>query len=145
MTTENFWCDPRQWKEFYSSRKRSDRHWALPIPYFMLTGGSFHGLKRPERGTDHLTPSSTKVSNALNYTHTHPIMLHGVDGETSPYLSKLTVLLVFVSVTNGYNCRRFNRWLRSYFVTVNFELERCTVVCIQSLPQHMCGKTAFCV
>jgi hypothetical protein len=35
-------------------------------------------VKRPERESDHSTPSSAEVKNAWSYTSTPPIRLHGV-------------------------------------------------------------------
>jgi hypothetical protein len=40
--------------------------------YPMGTGGSFLGVKRPGRETDHLSPTSAEVKNMLVYTSTSP-------------------------------------------------------------------------
>jgi hypothetical protein len=43
---------------------------AHQAPYSMGTGGSFPGVKRPERETNHSPPSSAEVKNQRNYTST---------------------------------------------------------------------------
>jgi hypothetical protein len=35
--------------------------------------GSFSGVKRPGRGTDHPSPSTTEVKKEYSYTSTHPL------------------------------------------------------------------------
>jgi hypothetical protein len=44
----------------------------------MGTRGSFPGVKRPGRETDHSSPSSAEVKNAWGYTSTTPVRLDGV-------------------------------------------------------------------
>jgi hypothetical protein len=46
--------------------------------YPMGNDGSFPGVNRPGRESDHSPPSSAKVKNAWSYTSTLPIYLHGV-------------------------------------------------------------------
>jgi hypothetical protein len=48
----------------------------LPIQW--LPGAVSVGVKRPVRDADHSPPSSAEVKNALSYTSTPPIRLHGM-------------------------------------------------------------------
>jgi len=58
-------------------------------------GGSFPGLKRPERKVDHSPPSSTEGKNDWSYTSSPTIRLHGVEGDKFTY----TFLWFFTAVT----------------------------------------------
>jgi hypothetical protein len=51
---------------------------APPASYPVGTWGSFPGVKRPGRETDHSPPSNAEVKNAWSYTFAAPILLHGV-------------------------------------------------------------------
>jgi hypothetical protein len=47
-------------------------------PIQWVPGGSFPGIKRPGRETDHTPPSSTEVQNAWSSTSTPSIRCHGM-------------------------------------------------------------------
>jgi hypothetical protein len=51
---------------------------ALPASYRMGTRGSFPGENRTGREAEHSPSSSAEVKNALRYSSTPPICLHGV-------------------------------------------------------------------
>jgi hypothetical protein len=48
----------------------------LPIQW--VPGALSLGVKRPRREADHSLPSSAEVNNALSFTSTPPVRLHGV-------------------------------------------------------------------
>jgi hypothetical protein len=49
-----------------------------PFSYTIGTRGSFPGVKRPGRETDHLPPYSAEVKNVWSYTSTPLIRLNGL-------------------------------------------------------------------
>jgi len=51
---------------------------AHPASYPVDTGGTFSGVKRPGRESDHSLPFSAEVKNARSYTSSPHIRLHGM-------------------------------------------------------------------
>jgi hypothetical protein len=58
-------------------RTRPDRPWGPPSPYTTGTW-SFPGVKRPRRGVDHPTLSSTKVKQRVDIYLHPPLGLRGL-------------------------------------------------------------------
>jgi hypothetical protein len=62
---------------------RPDRHWDPQSLLYSRYRRPFPGIKRPGRGGDHPSTSSTDVQNGYFYTCTPPLYLHGMlQGET---------------------------------------------------------------
>jgi hypothetical protein len=68
----------RGW-EFFPSPPHPDRLWGPPSLLFNGYWGLFcWGVKLPGHETDNSPPPSAEVKNALSYTSTLPIHLHGM-------------------------------------------------------------------
>jgi hypothetical protein len=64
---------------FFSSPKRSHRHWGPPNLLFNGYHYCFPGVKRLEREVGHSHPSSAQVKNEWSYISASPLYLHSVD------------------------------------------------------------------
>ena len=54
----------------------SDRLWSPSSLLLSMHGGTFPGIKRPGRDSDHSPPFSTEVKQQLSYTSTPPYVVH---------------------------------------------------------------------
>jgi hypothetical protein len=59
--------------------------WVHPASYSMGTGGSFLGIKRPEREVNHVLPFSAEIKSGRSNISTPAIRLQGVDSNKFNY------------------------------------------------------------
>jgi hypothetical protein len=71
-TTERLQFESREGQEFSLLHIVQTGSGVNPTSYTMGTVGSFPGVKRPGRETDHSSPTSAKVKKVWIYTSTPP-------------------------------------------------------------------------
>jgi hypothetical protein len=78
------------------------KHTQPPVQRLMTAVSS--GLKRPGRESNHLPPSTSKLTNAWSYTYTTILLHYGVhtDSYTSPVPSQQVHVLTILGVKTAY-------------------------------------------
>jgi hypothetical protein len=86
----------------FSFPKRPDPLCGPPSFLFNRYRGSFPGIRRPRRGTDHLPPPPAEVKNEWSHTTTPLIRLHGVRRDSITHSVTLVPLLTSYPQANQW-------------------------------------------